>query len=1258
MGNRSGDRRSVPNGARCSVWRQCMRTHSARTRCANACRAGVSAVRVCYTACLGARFLPLGMGRSKTGSFSLESLLPDEAAEALTCTVGEILRCLHNLGQSELPLTGTRTAPCAATSDSAHLATGETAAETDVERQSDEPGSVSVVEENYRCAPDWATLLQLVQDVLLFLSEWDECLNRSFGERVGGVEAPSLDWYVGTDGVVAEAGLVPLAARRAVIRTGVLEAALAALARLPLHSVCPPGVLLNCSDAMRYETYVNQVERFVFGIMKLIVAITLPPPVSLVREAKRVLQQTTKLRGNQRLDADSEWSRGATPFLAAALALREALEEIQSQVLRLGSILLRQWNAYRNRDADARSAALEWIAHLFIGAAKTLPSSWPHVELCLLFFATFLREPSLLDRPVSWSEKHIPAAFERETRQASLRETHLVAQRLLLLLMRSGELDLFRVVHAVVMQAPHIDTETEASTCGTTESVINAALEIYHAAWVRFYPAASFADQLITEMHAPADRYWKTLFSSWEPLREKLERERALRGRESGFVRPSRWATKRPSAWIIAPEPAQPRAGGGPVPLRKRVALDADEIWEEIQRDRQHGRRSRSQQTHQRDRIMAQARRADLGLLRTENAIAFYHPHARVGALPPSWTRLAALAAPASESSLHRKTMAASVGSDETGHAAVSWQLWSREAGLAVYELGHYGIRELERAAQDPLTPPWAELTAFLELSSAVLEMQFWDQAAHIVNPFECGRKQAVLLLLEGYGYGTLPDDPSAWPSLHAADSTRDPEIMEMLHRELSQQLYRGPNPNAADERFEKEHEPPAEELIANPSSSTWQRALMDLLLSDRALGASLRILCAAIQARKERSKRLTPETEDLFNGSENVDMPDADAASMAVARSIPFETIMRWVFLQWRALIAEIDGFRRLRALWCTHRSELRSLPGLIQHFDGRRCSRLHLDQVISLVWFLWVVGRSVLSASNTEQAAESAALAQELQLSIQQLPRLGHCLMLPLYEVLLHTWPATLYRTSGWLRALDLLQQIWSSSMQDTGSSADAPAHLLSWHALLVCAAAIERSTEHPGRRQRLFNPSCAPSLSSALQDFTQLGLSVAHIWRREVISRPLVLVEALAASRRALDRTHSVRRNDVSSRRRQCAADAETDHGQGSRHVGVTSMQEHTPADAVLPEASGSIQESITTVPPDAAPSAPCDVQAHDESSESTRLASCPDTDHTPSRDQSPLITSDRIASRMRDRHGHRVHPGAVVLTTHEPAKGSPV
>ncbi|KAF6000767.1 hypothetical protein F1559_003275 [Cyanidiococcus yangmingshanensis] len=1164
---------------------------------------------------------------------SVEDLLHAEAAEALKRTTGEILRCFHVLRRDQFPVTGQGPVQRFGASGETHLTPTNDSTKVDIDLRSGGAPPVSETAEDDGSAVDWGVLLGLVQDVLLFLGEWDECLNPSFGDRVGGLEpaeTPTLDWYMGNHGAVTEAGLVPLAARRAVLRTGVLEAGLEVFARL-----VPPS---SPEDMIRSQARPEQLERLLFGIMKLIVVIALPLPASIFREAEQVLGKTTapRQRHGQTLHEGDEWTQPTASSLDAALSVREALEELHSGVLRLGTILIRQWTECRDPGVDAPSCALEWVANLFIGAARTLPSSWPCVELCLLFFATFMREPTLLDPPVSCPRKRIPAAFERETRHASRRQAMAVAQQLLLLLMRPNELDLLRVIHAVVMKAPHIGDETDANACGTADSVLNAALEIYHAAWVRFYPAHTFAAYLFTEMRTEADRQWSKLFGTWEPLREKLERERALRDRQNSLVRPSRWAMHRASAWVFASGGRQLHSGAGSVPVRKRVALNPEEVWDEVQRNSYHAGGVR-----QRDWHGERARRADLGLLKPENAAAFYHARGRVGTLAPSWTRLAALSLPEPEPGLGQQTAPTGGASSEAQDAATSWRLWTREAGLAMYELGRYGMSQLERAAQDASMPPWTELTAFLELSSAALELHFWEQATRIVAPFECERSRAVLLLLGGYSYGPLPDDLSAWPSLHTTSATRDATIVETLHRQLTRWLYHRHVPDAMDEGPQTGCDPSADGLVMEHSDLEWQRAFIDLLLSDRALQATLRILSAAMQARKKQSRRQPLETDDLYDDHEDVDETGPDC--LPVARSVPFETMMRFVFLQWRALIAEVDGLRRLRSFWCTHRAAVISLPRLIQQFDGRRCSRLHLDQVISMVWFLWFISRNVLSVSGMDDVAESTALAQELQRGICEMPRLGHCLLLPLHEALVNTWPAMLYRTSGWLRALDLLQQVWSVSTADSDRSTAAPPHMFTWHAVLVCAAAFERSAEKNHRQQGALHRQRTTS-SSSLQDIVQLGLSLARAWQHQVVARPLVVVEALAALRTS-GRSRSTRAPTRLIRHRHQDSIEENGHEPESDHAKLTPTRGRAtsvasssagavggPATARDTSRSAELQTSVETTR-----SSSQSPQARHVSSRRVCTVLRSDTSDTSLSGQYPGMVTGCFAGRMRDRNG---------------------
>lgn len=1057
------------------------------------------------------------MRRRATEAAPEDALLPREAAEALSCTTSEIVRGLRVLVQVQAA--NSRDAGATATGAGSNeslpaLGTAPTdswdASGVPVEHASPcllitQAGSQDV---------DLGALSSLVQDLLAFLGEWDEFLNPSYGGEVdtdGAPPVPTLDWYVDADGVVAEAGLAPLAARRGLLRTGVLGVALESFAYLPPPTRSFPDMDMTSSAAAACHARLEALMHLLRSFMKLIVAVILPPPASLIRQIANVLQQTPQQRPSRASETDFADASipNSSPLVVAALAFREALDEIHAAVLQLGALLVRHRTHQRSAGEDAPFSALDWIADMFVSAVRALPATWSDVELCLLLFSAFIREPACLDRPTPWSKKHIPAAFDREARLATHREAQSIAQELLLQLMCPEELDLFRLIHAVVMQAPHLESATATTTCSMTDSVMNAAVEIYHAAWVRFFPVEHFAEHVFTECGTPVDHARKAFLDGWQPLQARLDRERDQRANRHGLMRTARWAAQRPSTWIVVPKCSPSDGIRGTGTSRKRVALDPDDLWSELQQDAPCFQQALRRCGRAGDWHGERARRSDLGTLQPENASVFYNPSKRVGTLPPSWTRLAALSATETEPGLGPLVRHAGTTGDSSPQAAAAWALWVRQAGLALYELGQYGLRQLVRAVRNPSAAPWSELPAFLELASAIMQFHFWEQAAQVAEPTWCARSRAVLLLLEAHGYGRVPDDLSAWPSLCLSEMVHDSDIADKLHHELTQRFYRDQRPTLPEastgERV-TQHAPP---------NSKWKQALMDALLGDVPLQAALQILCACIRVHSGGCRRRSAAAEEHQDAWEQDSFgTESEPPDLAVAYLVPPETIMRFVFLQWRALLAEVDGLRRLAAFCCANRTAACTVARAIPRLDGRRCSRLYLDRAFSLLWLFAFVGKCVLPRPHHDLDACTPAENHEFARCIYGLPRLGHCLLLPLYEVLVQTWPAPLYKTSGWLRALDLLAQCWTAAAafgDAEPATAAVSSHMFSWHALLVCSAAFERRADHQRSQSGLRLSACRDA-ASALDDMVQLSRTLASAWRKRLAERPLLLIEAL--------------------------------------------------------------------------------------------------------------------------------------------------
>eukprot|EP00166_Cyanidium_caldarium_P002365 ctg_2340.g507 len=503
--------------------------------------------------------------------------------------------------------------------------------------------ALGTVEARSRFGESLPRLRGMLADLAAFLREWDEEWGQD-GER--GPRS-GLEMYVKKVGEEHGTHCAPYAARRAVLRSTVLPWALTVLRAMAVVDEAWLGG--EDSDGEEAAPVLDgrerdALERLLYELAKVLVAVTQAPSTLLAAEAMRELERcgrrrrrsTTMVTTGSGSDLEKD---GTGNRIVAAVEVRDAMLELAEHTLHLKRVLAGGCSS----DDDATHTALTFFTAL-LARSLTHQESPTREELLLMLLANAVRAPVLVR--VSSTLPALPEAAHSTRWRAVLARDRQFTARIVRALADEGDLDGFRLLHIVAYRS--CQQLLGASVGGDErehhQHVVQLVTEVYAAAWARLASPETLATAL--EQDAGAHRRHRSGMSL--PLGAQWQRERQRRQRQRR-CEPARW---------------NGRHGGLVLVKGRRAAVDAVQSTAQLAAERPEPR-------------------DDLGALDEDAAVLFYHPTRSGGAVNPKWMA----SAPSTTEAVDVGGAWETLGAEEEQEAAAlvralaaAWREWTDNA--------------------------------------------------------------------------------------------------------------------------------------------------------------------------------------------------------------------------------------------------------------------------------------------------------------------------------------------------------------------------------------------------------------------------------------------------------------------------------------------------------------------------------------------------------------------------------------------------
>ncbi|KAK4537713.1 hypothetical protein CDCA_CDCA13G3738 [Cyanidium caldarium] len=580
--------------------------------------------------------------------------------------------------------------------------------------------ALGTVEARSRFGESLPRLRGMLADLAAFLREWDEEWGQD-GER--GPRS-GLEMYVKKVGEEHGTHCAPYAARRAVLRSTVLPWALTVLRAMAVVDEAWLGG--EDSDGEEAAPVLDgrerdALERLLYELAKVLVAVTQAPSTLLAAEAMRELERcgrrrrrsTTMVTTGSGSDLEKD---GTGNRIVAAVEVRDAMLELAEHTLHLKRVLAGGCSS----DDDATHTALTFFTAL-LARSLTHQESTTREELLLMLLANAVRAPVLVR--VSSTLPALPEAAHSTRWRAVLARDRQFTARIVRALADEGDLDGFRLLHIVAYRS--CQQLLGASVGGDErehhQHVVQLVTEVYAAAWARLASPEALATAL--EQDAGAHRRHRSGMSL--PLGAQWQRERQRRQRQRR-CEPARW---------------NGRHGGLVLVKGRRAAVDAVQSTAQLAAERPEPR-------------------DDLGALDEDAAVLFYHPTRSGGAVNPKWMA----SAPSTTEAVDVGGAWETLGAEEEEEAAAlvralaaAWREWTDNARHASDSWMQYVWRRLRRIHDEESEEMGGvQLPTLVQLAALRLEVDFlrrWHRRMICVPESSLWR-----LPLGPSPYGQIPD--------------------------------------------------------------------------------------------------------------------------------------------------------------------------------------------------------------------------------------------------------------------------------------------------------------------------------------------------------------------------------------------------------------------------------------------------------------------------------------------------------------------